>query len=181
LAGVSGGGLSSFRKNDSLNEGVQGCRLSRHALSQSRLQAISEEVKRLGFARAHALKSGCQGRHEDRAEEQCVLGGQCFPVSVPFVIGPCSIRKRGGLELFDRQMLELPVPFEWSQQFGFPPGLSPERHAGAVLGTQGAIGKHLCKHGIGLVHNRLKSSDSVVCECWKHNDQASAGAQFPCP
>src|SRR5262249_10909585 len=68
LAGVSGVGLSSFRKNDSLNEGVQGCRLVCHALSQSRLQAISEEAKRLGVARAHALKGGSQGEHEDRAE-----------------------------------------------------------------------------------------------------------------
>src|SRR6516164_2738551 len=59
-----------------------------------------------------------------------------------------------------------------------PPGKSPEHHAAAIFGSNGAISDHLCQDVVSARKKRFKPGHAIIVEGGEHNDQAAASTQF---
>jgi hypothetical protein len=139
---------------------VYGFRLGRQTPLQAVFQFRRESAAIPGIAAGVQAES--QRGHEDRTEEEGVLGGQGVRVSVPLIIDPGGVREHGLVVVLDDQTLELTVLLKRRKQVAFPAGIRSEHHVGAFAGGDGALIDHLREHRVGMVEEFFEPGLAVI-------------------
>ena len=99
-----------------------GCLLARQSPLEALLQMVSEGANRFAVSSAYPIKRGRERWHQDRANEEHVLGDQSFLVSIALVVDPCAVWELCHLANVHGELLECSVGCEGSQEITFPPG-----------------------------------------------------------
>ena len=127
---------------------------------------------------AISVQGTCECRPKGSAEEAGLVNSHLLPVVMTLVIVPDWVRSGEYLAVFHGKTMKTRIAGKWSQKV--LQTFWMRRHDDPlVLGSRDcSVRDQVLQHGVGVIHQRLKSIHPVVTTRRNNNHQAAAGPKL---